>query len=864
MTIKSNKTNAKLKKSKGLGLKALSALMLASGLNPIIYSQSAYAQAEAPTVSENPYIQTLLDSEDVYNEMNYFFNTALQLKANEYQRKNEDYLKERFYSNSYLVQRPINVNYVRLNKNQKVTYCNLNNAVYVNEPLNHYPFSPLDNQRSFSDEVNNAYCLLQHTFDNLSDSDLKLENTPTKFINNFDVAKNNLKESDTLVVVIPGIFGEFIEPVAFGEIFGQGLTKVDNGNKEPEESSFAKAFNKWISDNKDTEDVKELLTSKRLTLKDINTENYPLFTIREKKLYYDKNININDWIKVSSYDDADRKPLFKVAIMGLAPMSLESIGKQKNLAITYLRRLNKFMEIYKKMNNGKYPGKIVFVGYSRGTPIAYEMLSILFNQNLNNSDGTQEASKNIQINAQEWKTHLKAMLSLGGVSIGSSLADASVIYRDKYPDKVKLLHAFREFMFNLQIVTKNDIVDFENHMNNTIAKTKPNAVKGDKVTIEVNQDVNTGLVNKIAKNILEYQKFRVRVAKITASNHEVEIIKASYDLFNEIQDIYSNLIMLTDGLKENTSFQDEKTRLIAAGKALSSIPEVTKKFLALVGKLKDLSKNVPALSLPGFSGLKNLKEAVNEIVPGTDPNSKFNELMLKNFGLDQITASLEKIKETKNPLKVLTVVNDLLIRFKVFFEHAWDGGHELGTLARLSWLANNARSLPHVNFKYYTVNGVFGDTGKAYYEGGLNFGFNVSTDQNFLVPSSKEISTIGRLNGADGLDKTFSGTVWNDSQVDWHKTILWPSLVSTLTNGEVKIDSKLIATVRTHHWGLALPYSAYNVSSTKPSTGIKYAGDDAKFTSVNPFPRKEFLLATLLTINEDLARPPKSNNLNLK
>lgn len=849
MKLKINNFNLNSVWNKRLTNKALSLLVLSSSLNPLIYNDVARAQG---TTTENPYIENLKKSKPAMDNMNYYFSSALKEKLNHFNQSKTDVFGDKFFSSNYLIQPPLNIKIDPIPKGNKVDNCNLNDSKYVNHALNHIPIKK-GGKKEFSESTQDSYCLLQHTFQNLSNGHIEFMTEPIfPPGNDFQKAKDNLEKSDTLVVVIPGIFGEFIESVAFGEVFGQGLTKLENGSNKP--SNFTGDFNRWIETNKKKIKNSKLMNSKRVTLKDINTDTYPEFENGESKFYQDKNVSIEDWIKVSSYDE-NEKTLFKVAVLGLAPMSLESIGQQYNLSIIYLRRLNKFMEIYKQMYN-KYPGRIVFVGYSRGTPVAYEMLSILNKAKFKKS--SQSIEEEIQKKAADWKNNIKSMLSLGGVSLGSTLADASVIYRDHEPDKVKLLHAFRELMFNFQVITGKDIKEFKEYLSHKTeeakvkakaeeVKTKNEEVK--QVTIDASLDIKSSLINKVIDNINNYKLFYARISKITSTNNEISLMKAGFELYGELQELYTNIANLIqeDQAQQSGIGTIQKVQTIA-----NSVPQVAQKFNEFIEKFKEINSLLPALSVPSLSILdfkkfkthfKNKVNQISELIPAADPDSDFNNVLFKNFGVSELN------KTESDPYKVLIAINNMILRFKIFFQYAWDGGHELGTLARLSWLEKNAKHLPQKDFNYYTVNAVFGNTSDDYYQKGLNISFNNSTDQAFLVPSSVEIKSVGKLSSNDGLDSTFSGTEWNDSQVTWPKTILWEHLISKMTNGAVNINSKLIATVRTHHWGLALPLATYNKTKMNSATGKET--DGAEIANVNPFPRKEFLLATLLTINED-------------
>jgi hypothetical protein len=283
---------------------------------------------------------------------------------------------------------------------------------------------------SCSEGIAPLYCALQKSFLNIKPQDLT-EASITNIMTPA-VTRTASNEGDTMIVVIPGIFGEFINQTAFGEVFGEA-----DAPQNFETSNFSKAFNVGAEACKTNQapycrDSRFLLARWTPTFDD-----RPAIDFENKKQVVDENID--EWIKVASVDTPDhQRTKFKVVVLKLKAMSMESLGNQDVLADLYLRRFDKFMAFHKNVMNQDTPKHIIFIGYSRGAPIGYEMLAKL---NAGNTTAQKYAHS-------DWSKNVSAMVSVGGVIFGSALADTSIVgeaSRDwkKTPVKAKLTQAFR-------------------------------------------------------------------------------------------------------------------------------------------------------------------------------------------------------------------------------------------------------------------------------------------------------------------------------------------------------------------------------------------------------------------------------------
>jgi hypothetical protein len=212
----------------------------------------------------------------------------------------------------------------------------------------------------------------------------------------------NLKQQDLLIVVVPGIFGEFIKGRAFEEVFEKKSTYGTQFKRLLETQTRAMVGDKENCARADVNipvcDVQEQLS--RLTL--------------EEGSVGAKNVPMSDLLNVASIDDDNGNPTAKVLLFQMDGMTLESLGRQKDKAAIFTRRLEKYFQITHSV-----PKNIAFVGYSRGTAFALEMLAQAKRDN------------------KSWLNNVKALVSMGGVVMGSALAD-DVINNKKNPAACQL------------------------------------------------------------------------------------------------------------------------------------------------------------------------------------------------------------------------------------------------------------------------------------------------------------------------------------------------------------------------------------------------------------------------------------------
>lgn len=215
-------------------------------------------------------------------------------------------------------------------------------------------------------------------------SDLRSQQIAPKLMLS-DIEKLIQKKKVTFVIV-PGVLGEFIDNRAFEELF----------------TSSAGAQEQWQQKVK-----AEKTTDSRFNLQTQTLEREPL----------------SELVNVGEISDAEGNSLVNLVILKTKLGSLESVGNDVEKAKLFNRRLQKFFNMTKAEN-------IVLIGYSRGTPLALEMI-------------TQAEKEGLS-----YLKNVKAVVSYAGVIFGSALADVT---NDLTNESGKLFNAAKNLANELQV-----------------------------------------------------------------------------------------------------------------------------------------------------------------------------------------------------------------------------------------------------------------------------------------------------------------------------------------------------------------------------------------------------------------------------
>ena len=188
------------------------------------------------------------------------------------------------------------------------------------------------------------------------------------------------KRQPVLLVIVPGIFGEFIAHPPFEEFFAN------------QQSAFARQFQAALATAAPAD-----RTDAIYSLHDLGAPEKPL----------------SDSLSVASADDEHGQPLVKAVFLKPGFASLETVGTIEENTQVYLRRLSKLFRLVGQQS-------FYLVGYSRGAAVALEL-------------AVQARG------AAPWGKHLRGVVSLAGVVYGTPLADASMSPGDPTHEMLSLL-----------------------------------------------------------------------------------------------------------------------------------------------------------------------------------------------------------------------------------------------------------------------------------------------------------------------------------------------------------------------------------------------------------------------------------------
>lgn len=132
----------------------------------------------------------------------------------------------------------------------------------------------------------------------------------------------------------------------------------------------------------------------------------------------EKAVPLSAQLRIGSIDDKDGKPLIQLIVLRSAFGSFETVGPIERSSETYLRRLNKFLEL---LPPEAYQN-LYLVGFSRGTMISLNMLAKI------DREGSYPSLRRA----------LRGIITLGGVVYGSELSDHPYRpFRPMLPEKTE-------------------------------------------------------------------------------------------------------------------------------------------------------------------------------------------------------------------------------------------------------------------------------------------------------------------------------------------------------------------------------------------------------------------------------------------
>lgn len=333
-----------------------------------------------------------------------------------------------------------------------------------------------------------------------------LLNTPANV--NQNQVLSLVKQRQITFVIVPGVLGEFIETRAFEELFARN-------------STFKMQWQK-LSDGANASDSRFNLESN---------------SVKAEKL--------SNLINAASLDDSSGQPLFKIIILKTHMGSLESVGSNVEKAKIFNRRLQKYMNLTQDRN-------LVMLGYSRGTPLALEMVVQAERERLS------------------YLARVKAVVSYAGVVMGSSLADVT---DDKASESGKMMTA--------AIALKNDLQLSQSMMDRPI-KFAENSAAVAKFLFVLN--TNSKFDPDAFLNSARSGDFKTVAALIARMSAELGVT-SFYDFNGHVARVklfIGEILKAVDGLK---------TKSMLAWWQANSLPKGIQ-YLSLAAAMADPSKNV--------------------------------------------------------------------------------------------------------------------------------------------------------------------------------------------------------------------------------------------------------------------------------
>jgi hypothetical protein len=209
-------------------------------------------------------------------------------------------------------------------------------------------------------------------------------------INGSNALETELVRNPVHIIIVPGIFGEFIPVSPFEEVFRVGgAASVD----------FDKKMKALEADPTKADLVKD------------KTYSTAAVGVVDKSM--------RELMRVGSIDDQEGRPLVTITYLKPGLGSLETFGTLDENADYYLPRLEKYFKII------GVPKHLYVMGYSRGTATALNLVT------------------RAQAGNASWFPQLKGVVTLAGVVYGSQLADAAF---DPSGTQRKLLDNLTEFV----------------------------------------------------------------------------------------------------------------------------------------------------------------------------------------------------------------------------------------------------------------------------------------------------------------------------------------------------------------------------------------------------------------------------------
>ncbi len=618
-----------------------------------------------------------------------------------------------------------------------------------------------------------------------------------------------------LIILAPGIFGEFIVAHPFQDVLD------DNTEKKGGPSTYKKDFLVKLQGANNDNDLKMYSTDLRLELSKTTFGGYLNAKQQgsENALYNLGRIptKLDELVLVGALKNEDGKIVANTLTLDTKALSLESLGALRSNAKMFNRRLSKFFKIM-----GHIPKNIILEGYSRGTPVALDMLALGSENEC--SDIDEKASDtflehgclSLDGKISNWTKNVKSFLSVAGVIYGSEIADQGFGVPVKSDPKA-------------EIVASNNSEDSKVYKQVQALKKLVNISQVGSL-IGRNGFIDPTILDTESNNFSQ------------ASNYLDQFIQKD---FSTIKNVFGNFFKTID---------DSGILLMPKFKSLSSpLYNAMVSYVAYSNTKKWLEFLITMAEIQAPDISKNLTKILNEIKKHP-------------FNYDALKTQFAKIKEQQEKLLVTYQINrrinlneavvqginllksafgdvnynNNILQFATLAKETIDAAKDLTSKSRFEWWKNN--TIPTEGIKYYSVSATMKETDNI----------NISEDTNnaaFYSYNSKTPDFQGLKDGFETFLKIGDFYI-NDSQVTILKSSFFPQIATQLNRKQQPYQAESLGLFHTHHWGLTL----MAVTKVRDDNTEAKKVDPNFNTSVEPFPRKALLRATLAAIANDTNR----------
>ncbi len=655
------------------------------------------------------------------------------------------------------------------------------------------------------------------------------------------------------IVIIPELFSEFVTQKAFGDVLTDTSPVKESFSKLTKDPKFCQIRENFNSDYCD-----------------------PVFNILELGELANKDgikgVSLNDLVEFGSIrtGTVSNEIISNVVLLKSIPLSMDTVRSMGDSATIYARRIQKLANLMPNLF-----GNVVLVGYGRGAPVGFEILS-------------QSVENRLKY---PWVKNVRSMLSIGGMIFGSAIIDESQLISDghrveqnshkgatdfgitgvlgKEVDRsekkssellnpiyssARLTSAMAEYTRNLNLLSES--LKQEKSTQRDKAFIHASMVLYSFSFVNELLSIQKTYMEAVNKNALA-EKALVEQEKAPSISTEAKRPNSDPILSAEALEPKKSSVNLDGGSSLLFQFLDPaiKTKKFDAQNAKSVLmdPDFQNKFFhflldlfangqdsklkerfykiinpMLNLKLTELHKSQQARMnvLKGYLSTNDVRENLDKLMPDIFGLSNLVSVNTLGACLDKFRSKLVESVERKNPSIILLEIENEVLRMKHLFSGVLSSTKDLSTNERIKWWTEHA--IPK-DVNYFSIVGLMDKGDSSLIK--AKIGFDYSPDTLIMLRNYADYSQVG-TRYKRFVSSFYRGGFLNDGQVSIEKATLWPDLVAGLNPMNEGINSELLAIIGTHHWGLAMPFVIPKMNKNK----------------LGPVPRANLLKGTIMSI----------------